>query len=344
MPSIGPSMLSQDELVDILSTLEPVHAIPHKNRYVYSFCGLDQQLLMKELGRIREFNYRHVHAGSQKPYDIDALDMNETRACRQLILWDNDIKKIIAGARIFSTPLLRKNMNRPAKLDELSTSLFIKTNHTFEEHCLQNLIEITRVFISIPQKQADGHGPSAEQDTKLSHDFYKLDQLYAAIGKIISKEKILYILGRVVINTTSVPLEMRKVIQSFFHTCFASYTIGHSKEDSFKPAWLRGEDKLQNIEKLSGFSKKNSYEENTAIFLQKSKDLNTPIPALVRNYIIFSQKLHYFGYFEDYSLSNIEEIALMSACQDLEANRQKRYYSNEFKEELKQLPKSIDRQ
>ena len=68
------------------------------NQNIYEFNYKDSEILMNEVGRLREITFRHAGGGTGKSVDIDYYDTCE-KPFSQLIIWSNSEEEIIGGYR-----------------------------------------------------------------------------------------------------------------------------------------------------------------------------------------------------------------------------------------------------
>ncbi len=93
---IAPAQPTEIIEKEIASMKPEHHLFTLKNYSVYCAPTSKIPVILNELGRLREITFREVGEGTNRPTDIDEFDLYYY----QLIIWDNEEKKIAGGYRI----------------------------------------------------------------------------------------------------------------------------------------------------------------------------------------------------------------------------------------------------
>ena len=107
-----------------------------KKIYLYDY--IDDSIVLKELGRLRELSFRKVGEGINKKRDTDKYDIYY----QHIILWDEKDLEIVGSYRIGNSDFIFKNIGVKGFY---SNSLF-KFNEEFTPY-LKNSIELGRSFV-----------------------------------------------------------------------------------------------------------------------------------------------------------------------------------------------------
>ena len=107
-----------------------------KKIYLYDY--VEDSIVLKELGRLRELSFRKVGEGANKKRDIDKYDVYY----QHIILWDENDLEIVGSYRIGNSNFIFKNIGVKGFY---SYNLF-KYNEEFTPY-LKNSIELGRSFV-----------------------------------------------------------------------------------------------------------------------------------------------------------------------------------------------------
>ena len=125
------------------------------NNEVYLFKSHDSEVLMREVGRLRELTFRSAGGGTGKHLDLDEYDYSEVAPHQQLIVWDPDNKEIIGGYRF----LIRDNRVKSSDPEDVASASFFNFSRKFKEEFLPYLMELGRSFVQ-PDYQSRAMGRS----------------------------------------------------------------------------------------------------------------------------------------------------------------------------------------
>lgn len=126
--------------IDLLNELKKSKLIGQtadgKKIYLYDY--VEDSIVLKELGRLREISFRKVGEGVNKKRDTDKYDIYY----QHIILWDENELEIVGSYRIGNSDFIFKNIGVKGFY---SNNLF-KYNEDFMPY-LQNSIELGRSFV-----------------------------------------------------------------------------------------------------------------------------------------------------------------------------------------------------
>lgn len=146
-------------MVPLIDSVEPRLIEPElrRDRYVCSLKGIDMYILsaaeapntMREIGRIREREFRAVGAGRNLATDIEDFDL-APNLCRQLVAWDPLNRQIVAMYRFV---LCGEALERRG-LRGLRTSGLFDFSDAFVEQYLRRAIELARSVVNSQARRA----------------------------------------------------------------------------------------------------------------------------------------------------------------------------------------------
>src|SRR5665648_981605 len=93
--------LPKDQIIAELTHDKFIRRTNNGNNEIYTFDNNNSSALMHEVGRVREFTFRHAGGGTGKEIDIDEFDTAEIDPQKQLIVWDPEKKEVIGGYRYY---------------------------------------------------------------------------------------------------------------------------------------------------------------------------------------------------------------------------------------------------
>ncbi len=184
-----------------------------EGRYaVFAMQGKDSDLIMQEIGRLREETFRLVGEGSGHERDIDIFDKDYTH----LVLWDVE-KESLAGA-------YRVRCFNPDEAAQSTQKLYLTTlfdiESPFFEQC-QRAMELGRAFVK-PEYQ---------------RDYVPLMLLWKGIGRMIARHKLRTLFGpcSMGLGYADASAEvLRQVLeQNHWDEALSVYTRGKRKPHTF---------------------------------------------------------------------------------------------------------------
>lgn len=125
------------------------------NLEVYDFHGDAAPAVMREIGRIRECEYRAVGAGRNLPADLDRYDTAPHRY-RQIVVWDPSSRELTAMYRYVKARDALEHLGG----DGLRTRTLFRPTPRFHDHVLLHAVELGRSVVN-SQASAAPRGLSA---------------------------------------------------------------------------------------------------------------------------------------------------------------------------------------
>lgn len=211
----------------------------------------EQQALMREIGRLREFTFRKVGEGTGSRRDLDKFDCDYDH----LILWNHDQLEIAGSYRIGNTKEITEHKG--------SKGLYTSSLFEFSEHfekLLSQSMELGRSFV---------------------HPKYwgknSLDYLWQGIGAYIRHNPdIRYVFGPVTMSATYSKELTEELVFYYQHYYGSEQVLATGK----MPFIIRPATKTQLLEKYQGHDK----ESGIKLLQQVFSDQNCKMPVLFRQY------------------------------------------------------------
>lgn len=110
---------------------------------VYEVDGNHAPATLREIGRIREREYRAVGAGRNLAVDIDRFD-TAPHLYRQIVVWDPSAGQLVAMYRYVETARALKELGEIG----LRTSTLFSFSHRFRESVLEQAVELGRSVVN----------------------------------------------------------------------------------------------------------------------------------------------------------------------------------------------------
>ncbi|WP_295732205.1 GNAT family N-acetyltransferase [uncultured Muribaculum sp.] len=140
--------------------------------------------VMREVGRLREIAFRAAGGGTGKECDIDEFDTMDP-PCRQLVVWDPEVREIIGGYRFIPGNEIRL---RADGMPRIATSHMFRFSERFLRDYLPYTIELGRSFVRL-EYQSTRVGVKA---------LYALDNLWDGLGALtVIYPDMRYLFGKV---------------------------------------------------------------------------------------------------------------------------------------------------
>ena len=220
---------------------------------IYLYENTKESIVLKEIGRLREFAFRKVGEGTNKKRDIDKYD----KYYKHIILWDDNDLEIVGSYRIGEC----KEIIQKHGTNALYNSTLFEFSKEFED-ILYDSIELGRSFV-----QPKYWGTRA------------LDYLWYGIGAYISKnEQIKYMFGPVSLSA-SYPQVAKDIILNFFDNYFGD------KDDLVKaklPYNFKSDASF--ISMLDRALVKNDYKHDFKTLKNLLKNFDSSVPVLYKQY------------------------------------------------------------
>ena len=176
---------------------------------VYLTNNNETPLLLREIGRLREWTFRNAGGGTGKDCDLDTYDVSDD-PYQQLIVWNPENKEIIGGYRFYKCNSKTEECISPEKL---ATSNLFKFSDKFIHRYLPHLMELGRSFV-IPSYQSKEGGRKS---------LFALDNLWDGLGAmVINNPNIRFFFGKVTMYQ-HFNRDARDLILFFLHKHFGDH-------------------------------------------------------------------------------------------------------------------------
>ena len=220
-----------------------------KKIYLYEY--ENGSILMKELGRLREFTFRRVEEGTGGKRDVDAFDKHY----KHIVLWDDEELEVVGAYRIGEANFIHEYFS----LDGFYSQTLFEFTPEFEPY-LHNSIELGRSFV-----QPRYWGSRA------------LDYLWQGIGAYLYKNPhIRYMYGPVSLSDVYPKIAKNLIITFYSHYFSTSQSLVRARNSFFMS-------KLEKEEALS-FFKGDDYKEDFAVLKEQLSLMDLSVPTLYKQY------------------------------------------------------------
>ena len=266
-------------------------------KQIYLYANADENVLIKEIGRLREISFRQVKEGSGKQRDIDDFDY----CYEHIILWDDKDLEIAGSYRIIKT----SEMVEACGVDGLYSSTLFEFQDEFDKY-LANSIELGRSFIQPKYWNSRA-----------------LDYLWQGIGAYLkTNPNIRYMFGCVSISN-SYSDEAIELLISFYTNYFAS----EAKSVKHRDSYILSESKKQRFDELF---LKNDYEKDMAILKRELHLMGYAIPTLYKLYSELCDEggVEFIDFGRDKTFENCIDGFILIDIEKLKPQKRKRYLGN----------------
>lgn len=298
----------------LMSELTPERLLRKTNKAdneIYVITAAQAPNVMKEIGRLREYSFRLVGAGTGKDCDVDRFDL-EDPACHQLLVWNPEEKEIIGGYRFTYGRMASFYPNGQPNIN--SEHLFDFSEKFIREY-LPYTIEMARAFVQ-PKYQ------SAQMGRK---SLFALDNLWDGIGAIVATNPdVRYLAGKVSVYSTT-PQLPRNAILYFLHKSFGD------KEGLLTGKWAL-EYTPEEVEFYENLFTGVTYQENYKILNGFMKEQGANIPPLIHSYMELSSSMKTFGTCFDKDFGDVYDTAMIITIADIYPAKKERYIESYFKQ------------
>lgn len=298
IPPIPLEILKKELTKDIF-----VRKTNFSNNEIYIFDHEEAPNLMLEIGRLREFTFRHAGGGTGKETDIDIFDTADI-PYKQLIVWDPEEEKILGGYRF----ILCNNLN----FDEtgkpiLATARLLNFEQEFIKDYLPYTIELGRSFVH-PDYQSTSAGRKG---------LFALDNLWDGLGalsKIYPDMK--YFFGKVTMYT-SYNLEARDLVHYFMYKFFPDPDNLIRPIEQFP---FETDEKYMN-NMFEGLEYKDAYK----VLSKRVRELGENIPPLINSYMNLTSTMRVFGTSMNKFFGDVLETGILVTIADIYGDKRTRH-------------------
>lgn len=261
---------------------------------VYLYANAQENVLIKEIGRLREISFRQVKEGSQKNRDIDDFDY----CYEHIILWDDKDLEIVGSYRIVKA----SEMVDAFGIDGLYTSTLFEHKDEFDKY-IPNSIELGRSFIQPKYWNSRA-----------------LDYLWQGIGSYIKiNPDIRYMFGCVTISNSYSDDAIALLV--FF---YMNYFGSKAKSVEHRESYVISE---SNKKKFNDLFFKYDYAKDLLILKHELKLMGYSIPTLYKLYseLCDDGGVEFMDFGRDREFENCVDGFLVVDTHKLKPQKKKRY-------------------
>lgn len=220
-----------------------------KKIYLYEYEA--GSILMKEIGRLREFTFRKVEEGTGGKRDVDAFDKHY----KHIVLWDDEELEVVGAYRIGEANYISEYFG----VEGFYSQTLFEFTPEFVPY-LHNSIELGRSFV-----QPRYWGTRA------------LDYLWQGIGAYLFKNPhIRYMYGPVSLSDVY-PKIAKNLIITFYSLYFTSPKALVSARNGFFMSKVEKEE-------AQAFFKGEDYKEDFAVLKEQLSHMDLSVPTLYKQY------------------------------------------------------------
>lgn len=264
------------------------------NKKIYLYEYQNGSVLMKELGRLREYTFRKVEEGTGLKRDTDSYD----KYYKHIVLWDEDALEVVGSYRIGESAFIKKYFENEGFY---SHSLFTYDT-TFEKY-LNNSIELGRSFV-----QPRYWGSRA------------LDYLWQGIGAYLSANPhVRYMFGPVSLSDLY-PKIAKNILITFYQLYFAPKEQLVNAKDKFFMSKLEKEEAL-------GFFCGNDYVLDFKILKEQLSHMGLSVPTLYKQYTELCEEggIEFVDFNVDKDFANCVDSFIVVDIEKIKEAKRKRY-------------------
>ena len=251
--------------------------------------------VMREIGRLREIAFRAAGGGTGKDCDIDEFDTMDP-PCRQLVVWDPEVKEIIGGYRFIPGNDIKI---RPDGMPRIATSHMFCFSERFLNDYLPYTIELGRSFVRL-EYQSTRVGVKA---------LYALDNLWDGLGALtVIYPDMRYLFGKVTMYP-SYNAECRNMILYFLTKHFP---------DPDRLVWpMTPLTTHMDNEAMKRLFTHDTFKDDYKTLNKAIRDHGYNIPPLVNAYMSLSPSMRMFGTAINDEFGNVEESGIFFVIDEI---------------------------
>lgn len=269
---------------------------------IYLVDAHDSPLMMREIGRLREYTFRMAGGGTGEEVDIDEYDTAEV-PFKQLIVWDEEAEELVSAYRFI--------LGKEVPLDEngyphTPTSKLFQFSEEFIHNQWQETIELGRSFVQ----------PKYQSTNSLRLGIFSLDNIWDGLGTlVVDYPEYKYFFGKMTMYDNYNRIA-RNLILNFLEK--------HFKGDPnlvrpFNPA------PTKKLGKKWTEIWNNTISEDFKLLNQNIRSLKETIPPLIKTYMSLSPTMQYFGISANEEFGPVEELAILININDIYEEKKKRH-------------------
>ncbi len=261
---------------------------------IYLYVNAENNVLIKEIGRLREISFRQVKEGSLKQRDIDDFDY----CYEHIILWDEKDLEIVGSYRIVKA----SEMIDAFGFDGLYSSTLFEFKDEFDKY-LTSSIELGRSFVQPKYWNSRA-----------------LDYLWQGIGAYLQKNPdIRYMFGCVSISN-----QYNEDAVALLIYFYSNYFGSKIKSVKHKESYMMPELKRSIFDTLFF---KNDYAKDIVILKQELQKIGYSIPTLYKQYSELCDKggVEFLDFGRDKEFENCVDGFLVVDTHKIKEQKQRRY-------------------
>jgi len=286
-----------------LSKINFVRPTNNSGNEIYIFNASESEILMNEVGRLREISFRDGGGGTGKSMDIDEYDLGD-KSYNQLIVWDPIEQNIIGGYRY----ILCRDARDKEGYYHLSTEEIFNYSQLMKFDYLPYTIELGRSWVQPAYQPRPGNRSG----------LFSLDNLWDGLGAlvVIYKEDIQYFAGKMTMYNTY-NREARDYILSFLHEFFPD----NEKLVSINEPFIIPTDCSAFISEIRELN----FKEAHAKLNQKVRELGENIPPMFNSYMNLSPTMKTFPTCVNDHFGGVEETGIIIKIDDIYETKTSRH-------------------
>lgn len=265
-------------------------------KVIYLYANAEENVLIKEIGRLREISFRQVKEGSGKQRDVDDFDY----CYEHIILWDEKDLEIVGSYRIVKS----SEMVEAYGVDGLYTSTLFDFKEEFNRY-LGSSIELGRSFIQPKYWNSRA-----------------LDYLWQGIGAYLRiNPDVKYMFGAVSISNTYSDEAIALLI--YF---YKNYFSPEYKSVEHRESYILAESQKRKFDALFF---KNDYAKDLVILKRELSLMGYAIPTLYKQYSELCEEggVEFIDFGRDKHFENCIDGFLVVTIDKIKEQKQKRYLS-----------------
>ena len=260
-----------------------------KKIYLYEY--EEGSVLMKEIGRLREFTFRKVEEGTGSKRDNDTFDKHY----KHIILWDDEELEVVGAYRIGEANFINQYMG----VEGFYSQTLFEFLPSFEPY-LHNAIELGRSFV-----QPRYWGSRA------------LDYLWQGIGAyLFQNPHIRYMYGPVSLSDV-----YPKLAKNLLVTFYSLYFMHPKSLVKARQGFFMGRSEKEEAMRLFSGT---DYKEDFAILKEHLSHMGLSVPTLYKQYSELCEEggIHFLDFNVDKAFSNcVDSFILVDITKIKEAKR-----------------------
>lgn len=270
---------------------------------IYILNAFNAPNVMREIGRLREIDFRAAGGGTGMEADIDKFDTME-EPCQQLIVWNPEAEEIVGGYRF----VLGENV----KLDDdlqpmLATAHLFNFSKEFIDNYLPYTVELGRSFVRLEYQSTQAGAKS----------LFTLDNLWDGLGALVVKyPQLRYYFGKVTMYPSFGSIG-RDLILFFLQKHFPD------PEKLVTP--INALQLESDMQKLKVTFNKSNMKDNYKILNREIHKLGQNIPPLVNAYMNLANTMKVFGTAVNDEFGDVEETGILITVADIYKEKRDRH-------------------